>query len=148
MAKGLHEIENSRLFRFREKLSPYRFTIHWAPEKTHQIANAFSRHPVFCPQEAEDTTKAAILFVATDSALQPLYDAATEGEEYQKLHQAVLKDKRLASLRVNHPARTYRSVYNDLSTSGPLAVLWQSSKNKNAKTAHWKPICPVAPCWG
>ncbi len=47
MAKGLHEIEKSRLLRFRETLSPYRFTIPWAPGKTHQIADAFSRHPVF-----------------------------------------------------------------------------------------------------
>ncbi len=47
MAKDLHEIENSRSLRFREKLSPYRFTMHWAPGKTHQIADAFSRHPVF-----------------------------------------------------------------------------------------------------
>ena len=51
--KGLHEIENARLRRYRERLTGYNFNLSWCEGKTNFIADALSRSPVFPASEAE-----------------------------------------------------------------------------------------------
>ena len=51
--KALHTLNNQRLIRIREKLLDFSFTVSWVPGKTHYIADALSRYPVFGPHEME-----------------------------------------------------------------------------------------------
>lgn len=49
--KHLHLLQNQRLMRMSEKLRNYKFRVIWTPGKTHHIADALSRAPVFGPGE-------------------------------------------------------------------------------------------------
>ena len=51
--KPLHMLNNQRFIRIREKLLDFSFTVTWVPGKTHYIADALSRYPVFGPHEME-----------------------------------------------------------------------------------------------
>ena len=51
--KQLHMLNNQRFIRIREKLLDFSFTVTWVPDKTHYIADALSRYPVFEPHEME-----------------------------------------------------------------------------------------------
>ena len=54
-AKDLYDIiPNSRLQRLSEKLVEYNFTVTWVPGKSHHIADALSRAPLFSPEETDD----------------------------------------------------------------------------------------------
>ena len=53
-AKNLYDIPNSRLQRLCEKLVEYSFTVKWVPGKSHHIADALSRAPLFSPEKTED----------------------------------------------------------------------------------------------
>jgi len=55
-SKPLSDIENARLLRFREKLAHYSFSVEYTPGKTHCIADALSRAPVFSPPEDEQVS--------------------------------------------------------------------------------------------
>ena len=46
-SKGISELINPRLQRLREKVSGYQFTVTYVPGKTHNIADALSRAPIF-----------------------------------------------------------------------------------------------------
>ena len=52
--KQLHELDNARLMRMREKLTNFSFKVKWVEGKTNMIANALSRAPVFQPEEEEE----------------------------------------------------------------------------------------------
>ena len=52
--KDLFDIGNPRLQRIREKLVEYTFTVDWVPGKTHHIADALSRAPLFSPEDEDD----------------------------------------------------------------------------------------------
>ena len=52
--KDLFDIGNPRLQRIREKLLEYNFSVTWVPGKSHLIADALSRAPLFAPDEFED----------------------------------------------------------------------------------------------
>ena len=56
--KCLHQLDNLRLTRMREKLIVYSFTVKWVEGKTHYIADALSRYPVFNPDSSIDTAMA------------------------------------------------------------------------------------------
>ena len=47
--KHLHTLQNQQLMRMREKVTSYNFSVIWTPGKTHHIADALSRAPVFRP---------------------------------------------------------------------------------------------------
>ena len=51
--KPLHMLNNQRFIRIREKLLDFTFTVTRVPGKTHYIADALSRYPVFGPHEME-----------------------------------------------------------------------------------------------
>ena len=111
------DIENARLRRFREKLTDYAFDVTWSPGKCHLIADALSRAPVAAPQDEEVVVNNVALaeVVAGDPALQPLYDAAAEDEDYQDVRVAFLQGKQPKVLPPLHPARQYKSNWDDIS---------------------------------
>ena len=83
--KQLNMLENARLTRMREKLTGYSFEVSWVAGKSHLIADALSRFPIFQPQEEELTIDCAVSCLrTTDSgALQAISDK--RGEEYATL---------------------------------------------------------------
>ena len=52
--KTIFDLPNPRLQRMREKLAAYNFIVTWVPGKTHLIADALSRAPLFTPEEHPD----------------------------------------------------------------------------------------------
>ncbi|MEL6359074.1 MAG: DDE-type integrase/transposase/recombinase, partial [Bacteroidota bacterium] len=52
--KAIYDLPNPRLQRLREKLAAYTFTVEWVPGKTHLIADALSRAPVFQPSDDDE----------------------------------------------------------------------------------------------
>ena len=49
--KDLFDLASPRLQRMREKVAMFSFNVTWVPGKTHLIADALSRAPLFFPQE-------------------------------------------------------------------------------------------------
>ena len=97
--KSLAEIENPRLRRIIEKTAGFSFDVEWVAGKSHFIADALSRYPIF-NNESEDTadfevTEGAIqlrvmtilsaLTVHTDLAMEDLKKAAETDEAYQRV---------------------------------------------------------------
>jgi transposase InsO family protein len=131
--KPLSEISNARLLRLREKLTDYRFSLTWCPGKSHFIADALSRSPIFDPAEEEDgqdehaeyCTVNVVLCesIAIDPALQGIYDAAEADLDYQLIMKTLLEDKDFGKISPTHPARSYKSVWNELSVLDDLLVL-------------------------
>lgn len=54
--KDLHTVDTPRLLRLQEKLVCYSFNAPWVLGKSHLIADALSRTPVFEPKECQDLT--------------------------------------------------------------------------------------------
>ena len=52
--KDIFDIGNPRLQRIQEKLLEYNFSVTWVPGKSHLIADALSRAPLFAPEEVGD----------------------------------------------------------------------------------------------
>ena len=123
--KPLGEISNARLQRFCEKLLQYTFTISWVPGKVHLIADALSRAPVFDPPENEEVTANLVLSrtISKDPALQELYDCIAEDDSYSKVKQAFLSGKDVKNFPIDHPARRYKQIWDDLSLRDDLLVL-------------------------
>ena len=116
-AKPLADLENDRLLRFRLKLSDYIMRVEWTPGKTHLIADALSRAPVFDTPEVEDEDVVVICnaVVANDPLLQDMYDAAEEDSSYRSLVKAVISDKDASELPPWHAAKQYLAKWGDLS---------------------------------
>ena len=75
--KGISELTNPRLQRLREKVVGYKFTVIYVPGKTHNIANAFSRAPIFPGSDDMDIqidTALAHLVTTSDLALKVIYE--------------------------------------------------------------------------
>ena len=49
--KDLFDLPSPRLQRMREKIARYNFVVPWTPGKTHLIADALSRAPMFAPKD-------------------------------------------------------------------------------------------------
>ena len=89
--KPLAELENMRLLRFRERLTHFSFTVSYAEGKTHFIADALSRAPVFDPPENEYVSALSVFAcrVAADPALQGFFDAARADDGYSSVVDAL-----------------------------------------------------------
>jgi hypothetical protein len=93
--KHLDDLSNARLRRYCEKLMLYSFSVQWVAGKTHLIADALSRFPVFPPTEAkEDIEDAEIAAgaamchaISTDPNLSPLFEAAAIDHDYEAVKQ-------------------------------------------------------------
>lgn len=101
----LDAVENPRLQRLKEKLSPFVFTARWRAGKQLCIPDALSRHPVSCPTDDDDmladvSVQAAVTVRAvhslataeeqpTDMQLEDLQQAARADETYVRLLECV-----------------------------------------------------------
>ena len=88
--KDLFDIGNPRLQRIREKLLEYNFSVTWVPGKSHLIADALSRAPLFAPEEVEDIaidTARVCLAKTAHNQLDIIFDAIDS--DYVKLCQDV-----------------------------------------------------------
>ena len=52
--KDIFDLASPRLQRLREKVAMHSFDVRWVPGKTHFIADALSRAPLFAPEELPD----------------------------------------------------------------------------------------------
>lgn len=82
--KPLQDLGNQRLANFREKLVDFNFSVTWTEGKSHLIADALSRAPVFSNNDLEEVFVQAV-DVSDTSTLQFLPDLAEEDELYQQL---------------------------------------------------------------
>ena len=93
-SKGLNDIENPRLQRLREKLTPYNFTASWKKGKDHAIPDALSRFPVDQPteedEEAELEIEGTIKYIVS-SAIQCIQTSAENNTDGDQMIEMILK---------------------------------------------------------
>jgi len=124
--KSLDAIDNTRLQRLRMKLASYKFDVVWTPGKTHLIADALSRAPVFDPPEdSSDSLENVNLCnaIASDPNLNQLHEAAKEDKNYQRIIQAIQDDKQQRILPTGHPAKLYANIWENISILNGLLVV-------------------------
>ena len=81
-AKTLYDLSNPRLRRMREKLSGFTFDVKYVAGKTHYIADALSRAPLFVPEDDPD--------MVVDTALTAL--AVTDDPAFKVIQQNMDSD--------------------------------------------------------
>ena len=88
------KLENARLMRMREKIQEFTFEVKWVQGKTHYIADALSRSPIFAPEEEEFTIDCAITHCRQINEARTM-NAIVElqHKDYKKLISAVLKEE-------------------------------------------------------
>ena len=123
--KRLDDIANTRLQRIRLGLVDYKFKVDYTPGKTHLIADALSRAPVFAPAENdEEMVNTTLCYsIASDPILEPLYKSALEDNDYQRTIQALLDGKSPKNLPLDHPTKLYQNVWDDISIMDGLLIL-------------------------
>jgi hypothetical protein len=133
--KNLSDIENPRMLKYREKLTPYQFNITWIPGKVNLIADALSRAPVFSPQEEDEEEAAAKVYHisvskldTSDIALRKIIEIAQEDQEYQAVINLILCDKNPKKVDPVHPARLYSNVWEDISLSEEGLLIYKSNR--------------------
>ena len=90
---NLDKLENPRLLRMREKLTDYVFNLTWVAGKTHEIADALSRYPVFAGESLADPAVSTpidgpvILAFSSPDHLTDLVDFVDD--DYEALRAAV-----------------------------------------------------------
>jgi hypothetical protein len=134
--KHLDDLSNARLRRYCEKLMPYSFSVQWVAGKTHLIADALSRFPVFPPPEAEEDIEDAEIAagaamchaISTDPNLSPLFEAAAIDHDYEAVKQALLDGRVPKQFPPAHPARQYSSVWSDLSVYDDGLIVLDGSR--------------------
>ena len=147
-SKRLSDIENPRLQRLREKLTPYSFTTSWQKGQKHYIPDALSRAPTSDPEPADEVGEAsdavhtaviAALGVTGEDGAQiaPLRDgtldavraAAARDPDYTALRDAVLagfpehRYELPPSVRPYWGIRDMLAVDDDLVVYGPRLVI-------------------------
>jgi len=121
-AKPLSALDNPRILRFREKLLDYSFNITWTQGKSHLIADALSRAPVFDAPIREASACIMNVYDGTDPALAPLQEAAKDDATYQQIMGAALKKIPRHLLPKDHPARIYKSMWDNISIESDLLI--------------------------
>lgn len=128
--KPLSDLNNARLLRYREKLLDYDFTVSWSPGKTHLIADALSRAPVFDPPEDKvDAVSNLVLgATSTDPILKDIVKKANTDSDYCAVKAAIVEDKLLKNLPPLHPAKQFKQVWEKLSVSKDGLILYDADK--------------------
>ena len=130
--KNMDAINNLRIHRIMSKLIGYQFRVLWTPGKTHHIADALSRCPVFQPEDQDDVLVCSVLVgrgnvteeaTEPDPALKRLVQHTTNDKDYQKVYMAVKDHKKLNDLPKDHPALHYRSYWHAMSLEQTLPRL-------------------------
>ena len=100
--------------RMKEKILPYSFTVTWVPGKTHYIADALSRYPVFQPEADHIPTEDAIVCLNTTAVntMQCITGAITK--EYLQIVQFLESSSN--QIPIGHQITPYRNILDRLST--------------------------------
>ena len=119
-SKPMHMEDNPRLLRIREKLVAYSFDIHWTAGKTHLIADALSRAPVFTPSEEDEDDEMVgctnhCYRISSAPQLKFIFDAAAADPNYNDVMDALRSGLSPKKLPTSHPARPFFNVCHDLS---------------------------------
>ena len=113
-SKPLHELNNQRLLRFRERIAAYNFSLQWNAGKNHSIADVLSRYPIFPGEEETDDLDVSLCFaVASNPSLQVLFDKIDDS--YKAIVQAFRRKNNPKMLPVEHPARIYANIWSSIS---------------------------------
>ena len=97
-------------FQIWEKLLDYSFTVTWVQGKTHYIADALSRYPVFGPHEMELPVDDSVNKLLSLSDITTMVDT-----DYNYLVSFVKGNQCFSKLSDNHVAKLFHSVMDDLS---------------------------------
>ena len=99
----LDMIENPRLQRLRERMSPYVFTAVWRAGKTLRIADALSRAPVAKPTEEDNVASASatahLRSIVTSASLQEVTTRMDADRRLTEIAAAALEDDTYGRLR-------------------------------------------------
>ena len=79
--KDIFDLASPRLQRLREKIAMYSFQVCWVPGKTHFIADALSRAPLFAPEKLpglDIDTAISCLTQASQPSLRVIYAAVDD----------------------------------------------------------------------
>jgi hypothetical protein len=103
---------NPRLLSYRLKLVQYTdMEVIWTEGKSHLIADALSRNPIFDPPE--DSGNHMVLCYGVqpkDPLLHSIYDAAMADPIYQSIVTVIKGGKLVSKLQKGHPGKRYKSV--------------------------------------
>lgn len=125
---NLDAVDNSRLQRILEKLSPYTFDVQWTPGKNNLIADALSRSPVgeSTQEDTDEQGNSAVvrtLKALGDPGLLSLSEISKSDGEYQDIIATLSSNKNPKVLPQNHPARLYRKQWEDISWDNESGLL-------------------------
>ena len=115
--KELHEIDNPRLQRLREKVTAYTFKLAWVAGKDHHMADALSRYPHFGPEEDDSTEQNNTAVQVFQAARDPALDSILNGisGEYKLVIEALKSSTPPNNLHNEHPAKVYSGIWDRLS---------------------------------
>jgi hypothetical protein len=108
---------NPRLLSYGLKLVQYAdMEVIWTEGKSHLIADALSRNPIFDPPESSGDQMALCYGIQPkDPLLHSIYDAAVADPVYQSIVTAIKRGKLIAKLQKGHPGKSYKSVWDKIS---------------------------------
>jgi hypothetical protein len=87
----------------------------WTKGKSHLIADALSRAPIFDPPEDSGDHMALCYSVQPkDPLLHAIYNAVIEDPVYQSLVTAIKRGKFISKLHKGHPGKIYKSVWDQI----------------------------------
>ena len=117
--KAIHDIPNPRLQRYRERLTPYSFSVKWVPGKTHVIADSLSHAPLYASEEDQDITVDTALTCLTstrDPAIEIIFSSIDE--DYRKCTQDIINNTNYSDL-----SRSLKGIRDRLSVDSFPIVL-------------------------
>ena len=91
--KDIFDLASPRLQRLREKIAMFSFQVCWVPGKTHLIADALSRAPLFSPEDLsglEIDTAISCLSQTSQPTIRVIYNAIDD--DYRQLIEDVKND--------------------------------------------------------
>ena len=148
--KDLPDIDNPRLLNFREKIQLFNFEVNWVAGKTHYIADALFRFPVFDPDPKNEDYKVydaiTCLRITSNPGLEIL-EEITYNKNYQLTIEALYDDADPLKLPADHPTEEYTPVFHELSIrqngeqdillkDGKKIVVPQLARQRMLKTLH------------
>jgi hypothetical protein len=116
-SKALSQVLNPRLLSYRLKLVQYAdMEVIWTEGKTHLIADALSRNPIFDqPESSKDQLALCYGVQPKDPLLHDIYDAAVADLDYQSIVKAIKREKLVSKLQKGHPRKNYKSIWDKIS---------------------------------
>ena len=118
----LCEVNNPRLLRLRLKTLQYNVKIEWTEGKTHYIADALSRYPIFNPEAGCKELDNAHVYICRRMAIRTPWVALTEACESDKEYGVILEclkddefDPTSKNVPEDHPAKVYGKQWDRMS---------------------------------